>query len=328
MDPLGKPVCYSPAGQAAAKKALQSAQEAASWKEKMTLLGDGFQSIEDSPLATRDEKALAALGKSLGVELAKGSVTDQESPALVMACVMGALANSMPGPLGNVVAQVSSQALDSLGLGITLKNCLSFLKTGSLDLSKLKRDYAGEILNNGFSTILGNPLVTETEEALSKLGMEVSPLEAGASIMQALIHPLPGPIASVIARTALAAERRCDSFGSVHVLACGFSAIKENKDIPGAVRKYAEEGYSAHPDDFAPDPIEERKAMLPFMKGIPAIALQEAEKEVERKTAEEREELEEMIGDASRETAPVDVEEDFIAIDGVRLDRHSSGESR
>jgi hypothetical protein len=323
MDPLARQAVYSPSGSLAAKNALESLQGAESWKEKISLLNDGFQSINDSPLTTRDEKALASLGKSLVRELRAGTVADEESPVLAMSAVMDALAHSQPGPLGSIVAGISLSALDSMSLGMSVKNCLSFLKTGTLGLSRLKKDYAGEILENGFTAILSNPRASKEEAALSQFGSALSPLEARAAVMQSILHPAGGPLASVIAQAALLAERRCDSFGSVHVLACGFSAIKDNREVPEAVRIRAEEGYSAHPDDFAPDPIEERKAMLPFMKDIPGLAVQEAEHEEVRRMTEEKQELETMIDDINREAAPVDVEDDFVNIDGVRLGRQN-----
>lgn len=95
------------------------------------------------------------------------------------------------------------------------------------------------------------------------------------------------------------------------------------------MRRIAEEGKKADIDDMIPDPIEERKAMLPFMKRIASVAESEEEKEAERRKAVRREELQSFIDECGRDEHPtVDVEKEYVHIDGIRLNRCSTEESR
>jgi hypothetical protein len=88
------------------------------------------------------------------------------------------------------------------------------------------------------------------------------------------------------------------------------------------VREFAEKGKDAYDCPGIPDPIDEKNAFLPVMKKMPEEALKGEAGEALRKEHESRESLLQFADDAlGNGPAALTVEEEFVDIDGVRIDR-------
>jgi hypothetical protein len=292
-----------------------------------------MQAVIDSPVSSADEKALASLGRAIGARLEKGPLTDDEAPAKAMASIKSAISAPVSGSIGIAIAGAVLKAVENVESGFSFK---SVFNGSALELNKMRWAYKDNILTEGFTSIVGNRGATEEQRALARLGLDIAykdgyrktMVNARAAIMDAIAHPLSGPVAGIIANAVISADRMGDSFDCSLMLYRGLDAISQNPDIPEPVRTIAEEGKKADPGDMIPDPIEERKAMLPFMKKIASVAGAEEEKEAERRKAEKREELQNFIDECENNEHPtVDVEKEYVHIDGIRLSRCSTEES-
>ncbi|MGV8125032.1 MAG: hypothetical protein AB2L14_35235 [Candidatus Xenobiia bacterium LiM19] len=327
MESLGNTSSRLPLENPSGREASPCGGTVEDWSVTRVQLEDEFQKILDSPARSQDEKILASFGRMIGGRLEKGSILDDESPAKAMGSIISAISAPLSGSIGSTVAKTALQALGNIGSGFTLKNVLN---GNIMERNRLKWGYKDEILSKGFETIIESRSTSEDQKSLARLGLAIAyrdgyrktMVNARAIVMDAIAHPLSGPVAGILARAILSAEREGDSFDSSLMLYRGLDEISTNSKVPDTVRKIAEEGKNADPGDMIPDPIEERKAMLPFMKKIASVAQVEEEREQERQKSVKREELQRFVEDCEKsEPLTVDVEQEYVQIDDIRLNR-------
>lgn len=314
MDPLNKTAVYSREGKSLSEGALGTCAKKKEAADKIAIIRDCFDRITGSPLTTDDEKALAALGKNI---CSAGPFSADGMEARAVEAVMGAIASSVSGTPGGIIACTALKAQNAVGGGLFAKG-------------KSRWAYRDDILDKAFLAIQGNPRTSPNEKDLAKFGMDIAysdgfsrtMAKARGTVLGTIARLSTGPIAAIIARTALDAHREGDSFEASTILYRGFESIASNKRVPTQVREFAEKGKAAYDCPGIPDPIDEKEAFLPVMKQMPIVALKGEEEEARQKEAEARKCLSQLAEQAFGErTGTLTVEEEFVDVDGVRIER-------
>ncbi|MDQ7823618.1 MAG: hypothetical protein RDV48_12535 [Candidatus Eremiobacteraeota bacterium] len=314
MDPLKSSASYSTEGKALSETALKALAGKRDNAGKLELFNDCFEKIGHSPVTTPDEKALAAFGKSI---CPVGAPSSEGMEARALEAVVESMTLAGAGTPGSIIACAALKAQDAVGGGL--------FSTG-----KARWAFRDEMLDKAFLAVQGSTRTSSDEKDIAKFGMDIAykdsysrtMAKARQVVLSAIAQPSSGPIAAVIAETALKAQREGDSFEAASILYRGFEAVASNKRVPAEVREFAEKGKNAYDCPGIPDPIDEKEAFLPVMKELPGAALKGEEAEARRKEAETRESLVELAEEALQERpAGLTVEEEFIDIAGIRLGR-------
>lgn len=321
MDPLKNAVTYSREGKTLSERALSAGAEVSENAGKLAIYTDCFDAIQSSPLTTEDEKALAALGKSI---CSGGPPSTDPMEVRALKAVMESIAVAASGTPGSIIAGAAVKAQDAVGGGLFEKG-------------KSRWAFRDEILDKAFLAIQGSTRTSPDDKDLAGFGMDIAysdgfsrtMAKARGIVLDAIARMSTGPIAAIIARTALSAQREGNSFEASTVLYRGFETIASNKRVPAPVREFAEKGKAAYDCPGIPDPIDEKEAFLPVMKELPDVALKAEEDEARRKEEESRESLSQFARDALKDRdSALTVEEEFVDIDGVRLHRQSGSRAQ
>jgi len=227
--------CASPAPTAVqelARRSLAKSLEPGEMeKDSRDLLDGGFAGIQQLQGISKEERALAELGRAF-----KNTIQDRYPASLAMLTLMSHLASAslVTSPVGAVVG----------------KECASI----SVEVEKFfnGKPAAADIYSTGFSVIANNQGATEEEKTLARLGEDVAktPLSvkdrflAGREVMNAIAgtteESLTGAhIAGLSLQAALKVESAQDAR---HILDSGFKAIRRAPDPTAREKDFARLG--------------------------------------------------------------------------------------
>ena len=220
---------FSAAGKALGTSFAEKAACTKGAQEQRRVLYDGFEKIASDPGTTDAEKMLAALGKKFDGE------TDDDT-VRARTVVMNALASSVAGPPGKVIAKVTGDAV------VSLKE------------DRGKRS----ILYAGLDMIAANPGATVEEKTLANLGKnldarnDANTVIARLAVINAIASSIQGPIGKSIAKIISDATGSIGSAeGRRTVLYTGLDEISKNSQTTPYEKTLANMGKSldANNDD-------------------------------------------------------------------------------
>lgn len=139
---------YTQKGVETAKAAIEKMKATQGNAQKREVLHDSFKAMAQDQSVSKDERSLA----SLAVEINKGDLLPKEG-ANALHVMTSAIAFSIPGPVGNVIAAVSYKSAKS--------TFVSLSKTG--------------ILNSGFKELVANPRVSGNKKEMAEKGLMIKP---------------------------------------------------------------------------------------------------------------------------------------------------------
>ncbi len=325
---------YSRDAQVLAKKAMESIECTSSWEERRTILRTTCQDILSLSGATADEKVLASLGDRFGEKIVFDSIIDARSPSQAMRSVLSAIAAQDRGPLSTVIARSTVQALGSFGKLESMGDLFNCIKNGAFnERAQARWLYKNDVLNKAFDAIDHHRGATAREKAISRFARDLGTdnhlsrdlVKTRASALDAIAHATPGPLGGVLASIVLTSEKSSDSFGSVAILHQGFASLEQHPDLPEEVKIVAREALKADTGEMIPDPIEERRLLVPFMEKIPVAAETAARREEEEAARQKKRQVDELRESLNPVPAlDVVVEDDVMTIDGFSMKRKRS----
>lgn len=137
---------YSTEGQLLAELAAASYDGASGqWRGIRKLAADGLRKIRDDASTTADEKAIARLGLDIGSDYMQN-----DDAARMQRSVLGVVASSVPGPIGQVLARTALGAYNS---------------------TSMTYEVARGVVKDGLEAVSSNDRTSQAEKDLANLGL-------------------------------------------------------------------------------------------------------------------------------------------------------------
>jgi hypothetical protein len=207
---IGRQIQYSQTGKTLAKTFNETASATSYASSANKVLWDGFDTLVKSNETTEDEKAIAKMANAI----AKNTLNVQEHNRIAFP-IMRAISNSISGPVGVVLAQISLNAANNTE----------------------KAESANKVLWSGYNAIINNPAATEDEKAIAKLGDNIANNTLNIQehnriafpIMRSIAGSVGGPIGTVLAQVTHKAASNTEKAESANqVIWAGYDAIINN----------------------------------------------------------------------------------------------------
>jgi hypothetical protein len=274
------------------------ANHKASTPEEMAIKDMGARVLRS---LSNDERSRAAQHTAAGT--AQGTAVNNEELTARAATILDkAIASSLQGSLGATIATVISEIVKD-DLSTHTKNC---------------------ILGQGISAIQYSPQSTPVEKALARYSSNttVDMLDGDYStrVSAAILDVIAAPPSDIeyraLAAAAINAAGQYTSWGDRDrrdVLNDGLRSIAENKSSSDKVKRLAKDAMAC--DEGIRDHKQAVEAMLKVLREIELMQSPKEAVEIEFRNMAES-----LAGEAS---SPVEIDDEFVDIDGIRLKRNT-----
>ncbi len=216
-------VRYSQVGTALASSAVAASEQADRWDVADEYLGTTLQSIAGGSETTPDEKVLARMGIAMG----KGPDMSWRNSTKARHAVASAIASSMPGPIGVVLAQVALTAANKAD----------------------RWDNADHFAGEGLKAVRDDAQTSNLEKSVATLGLRMGngedmTFENAARAQGAALHAVAegarGPAPRVLAQVALAAYEKANRWDNAdHFAGVGLQAVVDDAEATAVQKELA-----------------------------------------------------------------------------------------